>query len=116
MNNNEKQLVERIRKEYEEKKPTKLDELKSLDRRTKRPAKIMAYIFGTLGALVMGSGMCLCMPEVIDGYMHIGIGVGLVGILMVSVNYFIYKSHLNARKRKASEEIFRLSNEILGNV
>jgi hypothetical protein len=115
MNNNERQIVENIRKGYEEKKVTKLDELKELDRRTKRPAEVFAYIFGSVGALVLGGGMCLAMPEIIEGYMALGIGVGLVGIIMVSVNYFIYKAHLGARRRKASGEIFRLSNEILGN-
>ena len=116
MSNNEKQIVEKIRARYEEKQTTKLDKLKSLDRRTKRPAEIFAYIFGSLGALVMGGGMCLCMPEVIEGYMPVGIGVGLVGILMVSFNFLIYRSYLNARRRKASAEIIRLSNEISGNV
>ena len=115
MNNNEKQIAEKIRSHYEERKVTNLDRLKALDKKTKRPAKILAYIFGTVGSLVLGSGMCLCMPDVIEGYMPIGIGVGLVGIVMVSVNYFIYKAHLGARKRKASAEIIRLSNEILGN-
>ena len=115
MSNNERQLVENIRKRYEEKKTTKLDELKELDRRTKRPAQVFAYTFGTIGALVLGSGMCLAMPEVIEGYMPLGIGVGIVGIVMVSVNYFLYKSILDSRKRKASEKILKLSNEILGN-
>ena len=50
-------------------------------------------------------------PEYIDR-----IAVGLVGIAMVSINYFIYKANLKARRKKASAEIFRLSNEILGNV
>lgn len=115
MSNNERQIVEKIRKEYEEKKVTKIDELKELDRRTKRPAKIFAYIFGSVGSLVLGSGMCLAMPEVIEGHMALGIGIGIVGIVMVSVNYFIYKTHLAARRRKVSSEIFKLSNEILGN-
>lgn len=116
MNNNEKQIVERIRSGYEEKNPTKLDELRAVDRRVKRPAQVFAYIFGTVGALVLGSGMCLAMPEVIEGYMPLGICVGVVGIAMVSLNYLIYKVALRARRRKASPEIFRLSNEILGNV
>lgn len=116
MINNEKQIVEKIRKGYEEKKLTKLDELKALDKRTKRPAEVLAYIFGSIGALVLGAGMCLAMPEVIEGYMPIGIIVGSIGILMVSFNYLLYKSHLSARKRKVSTEILRLSNEILGNV
>lgn len=111
---NEKEIVETIRKTYEENKTTKIDELKALDKRTKRPAKVFAYIFGSIGALVLGSGMCLAMPEVIEGYMPLGICVGLVGIVMVSINYFLYMSILDKRRRKASNEIFRLANEILG--
>ena len=113
MSNTERQFVENIRKGYEEKKTTKLDELKALDRRTKRPAQIFAYIFGSLGALVLGGGMCLAMPEVIEGYMPLGICIGIVGIIMASVNYPIYKAILNSRKRKVSDEIMRISNEIL---
>ena len=116
MSNNEKQIVEKIRAGYEKREVTKLDQLKALDKQTKRPAQVFAYIFGTVGSLVLGSGMCLAMPEVIEGYMPLGIGVGVVGIAMVSVNYFLYKSILGKRRRKASGEIFRLSGEILGNV
>lgn len=116
MSNNERQTVENIRAKYEVREQSKLEKLKALDRKVRRPAEIFAYIFGSIGALVLGSGMCLAMPEVIEGYMPLGIGVGLVGILMVSVNYFLYKSSLKARRKKASAEIFRLSDEILGNV
>lgn len=116
MNNNEIKTVEKIRSNYEERKTSKLDELKDLDRKIKRPAEVFAYIFGSIGSLVLGSGMCLAMPEVIEGYMPVGIAIGLVGIAMVSINYFIYKASLKARRKKASAEIFRLSNEILGNV
>ena len=97
MNAKEKQYVENIRLGYEEKKETKIDELRALDRQTKRPAQVFAYIFGTLGSLVLGSGMCLAMPEVIEGYMPLGIAVGIVGIVMVSVNYPIYLIHRQAK-------------------
>ncbi len=115
MSNNERQTVESIRAQYEERQWTKLDRLKALDKGVKRPAQIGAYIFGSLGALVLGGGMCLAMPEVIVGYMPLGIAVGVVGIAMVSANYFIYKARLKSRRRKASAEICRLSDEILGN-
>ncbi len=114
MSDKEKITVEKIKARYEERKITKFDELKELDRKTRRPAEVLAYVLGTLGALILGTGMCLAMPDVIEGYMPLGIGVGLVGIVIVSINYFIYKAHLNSRKRKASSKIFKLSNEILG--
>lgn len=115
MINNEKQIVEKIRNGYEIKKASKLDELRKIDRSVKRPAQVFAYTFGTIGALILGSGMCLAMPEVIEGYMHIGIPVGILGIIMVSINYSMFKSIIGKRRRKASSEILRLSDEILGN-
>ena len=103
MNINEKDYAEKIRNSYKEKTVTKLDELKALDKQVKRPAQVFAYIFGTLGSLVRGAGMCLAMPEVITGYMPLGIAVGVVGIALVSINYPIYKAILKSRKLKASE-------------
>lgn len=114
MSNNEIRMVEKIRAQYSEREISKLDELRELDKRVKRPADVFAYIFGSIGALVLGSGMCLAMPEVIEGYMALGIGVGIVGIAMVSLNYFLHKSLISKRKKKYASRIFELSGEILG--
>ena len=105
----------KIRAQYETKEPTKLDKLKALDREVKRPANVFAYVFGSIGALVLGAGMCLAMPEVIEGYMPLGICVGIVGILMVSVNYFFYKKILNSRRTKYSAKVLEMSEDILNN-
>lgn len=113
MSNNDIKFAEKIRLQYEEKETSTIDELKELDRRVKKPADAFAYTFGTIGSLVLGTGMCLTMPEVIEGYMPLGIGVGLVGILMVSINYLLHKSILNSRKAKYAPKILELSNKIL---
>lgn len=113
MSQSEKQIVESIRAQYSERNTTKLDELKALHKAVSRPAKIFAYIFGVLGALILGIGMCLAMPKVVEGYMILGIAVGIVGIIMVSVNYSVYKAILCSRKSKYSKVIFELSEEIL---
>jgi hypothetical protein len=44
--------------------------------------------------------------------MIIGIIVGLVGILGVSINYFIYKKLLEKGKNKYGSDIIRLAKEI----
>lgn len=113
MNTKEIKTVEKIRAQYEEYEMTKLDELKALHREVKRPADVFAYVFGSIGALVLGGGMCLAMPEVVEGYMPLGIAIGVVGIVMVSINYLIHKSYLRARKHKYSDEIVKLSAQIL---
>ena len=111
--NNEIKTVERIRADYTEQAPTKVDELKALDKKVKRPAAIFAYIFGTVGSLVLGTGMCLAM-KVIGDMMIAGIGIGLAGIAMVSLTYPIYKGLLARRRKKYAERIVAMSDEILG--
>lgn len=113
MNASEQKNVERIRAAYTDHEVTKLDELKQLNKKVKRPTQILAYAFGTVGALVLGTGMCLAM-EVIGDLMIAGIGIGLVGIAMVSLTYPIYQKMLNKRRQKYAEQIITLSDELLG--
>ena len=120
MTNREETLIKGIRARYEAKETTKLDELKALDKRVNTPAHVFAYVFGTVGALILGVGMCLAM-QVIGGLVMFGMSVdmiagvviGLVGIAMVSTNYFIHTALLEKRRRKYAEQIIALSNTIL---
>ena len=112
-----KNYAEKLIEEYSEKETTKLDELKELDKKVKRPATIFAYVFGVIGALILGVGMCLAM-NIIGGtvaLMIVGIILGLVGIVMVSITYRLYKTMLTNRKSKYSSEIIQKSNELLNN-
>ncbi len=108
----ENKAVEEIKAQYLPTEYTKLDELKALDRKVKRPAEVFAYSFGTAGALVLGTGMCLAM-KIIGNAMPLGIIIGVLGIAMVSVNYFAYKKILAGRKQKYAKRIFELSDSIL---
>ena len=113
MSNKERKTVEKIRNSYTEKSTTKIDELRELNKRVETPAEIFAYVFGTVGSLVLGTGMCFAMPDVLGSFMTLGIGIGLIGIAMVSLNYFIYKAILKSRRSKYKNEIIALSDEIL---
>lgn len=124
MNKNDQNfLVQKIRTQYTDKENTQLDELKALDKKVKKPANVLAYTFGTIGSLVLGSGMSLAMNVIEPGkYFGItisenmmlpGIIIGLLGIAMVSVNYPIYKSILGARRNKYSDKIIALSDRIM---
>ncbi len=106
--------VETIRNQYEPKSEerTKMEQLKQLDKKVRRPAEVFGYIFGAAGTLVLGVGMCLAM-EVVAKMMVLGIVVGLVGIAMVSANYFIYRAILAKRKRKYGGRVLELSDELL---
>ncbi|MBQ7798341.1 MAG: dihydropteridine reductase, partial [Clostridia bacterium] len=83
----DKKLIEKIKKDYEtDNTPTKFEELKALDKKVKVPVRIFAYIFGIIGTLVLGVGMCLAM-KVIGDMMVAGVIIGLLGIVMVVINY-----------------------------
>ena len=84
MNANEKKYVEKTLKSYEEKEVTKIDELRALDKKAKKGANVFAYVFGSIGSLVLGFGMCVAMQVILADLMVVGIIVGLVGIAMVS--------------------------------
>ena len=109
---NQEEYVNKIRRQYTEREVTKMDELRTLDRKVKRPAQIFAWVFGTAGALVLGTGMCLAM-KVIGDLFVLGIGVGVVGIAMVSANYFLYKAVLKSRRRRYADRVMALSDELL---
>lgn len=119
MNKNDQEyLVQKIRTQYTEKEHTQLDALRTLDTKVKRPANVFAYIFGSIGAIVMGSGMSLVMTDIgatlgMENTMILGIVIGLVGLLMAVINYPVYKKILDGRKKKYAQQIMKLSDEIL---
>ena len=112
MTNYDKNFVQKMQSEYSEKQTTKLDTLRELDKKVKNPALIFALVFGIIGSLILGTGMCLAM-KIIGDDMVLGILIGIVGIAMVSVNYFIYGKILASRKKKYNAQINSLCDEIL---
>lgn len=119
MNKNDQEyLVQKIRTQYTERQHTELDALKELDRKVKIPASIFAYTFGTVSALIMGSGMSLIMTDIGEMFglknpMVPGIVIGILGFALAGVNYLAYKKILNNRRKKYADEIITLSNRIL---
>ena len=119
MNSNDKEfLAQKIRTQYVEKTPSELDELRELDARVKRPANIFAYAFGSVSALIMGSGMSLVMTEVgaklgMENSLVPGIVIGALGLGMALLTYPLYKRVLASRKKKYGAEILKLSDKIM---
>ncbi len=112
MTNQEMRKLEALKAAYARTDRTELDELKALDKKVKRPANVTAYSVGTAGALVLGTGMCLAM-KVIGNSMLLGVGIGVVGIALVTVNYFLYKKILKSRKNKYAKEMVRRADSLL---
>ncbi len=113
--NTDKIYAESIANEYSVKETSKVVALKKLDKHAKRGARIFAYAFGTVAALILGIGMCLCMNEIGDGSQTsfiCGIIIGIIGIIGVCVNYPIYKKLKKNGMDKYAGDIIRLANEI----
>ncbi len=119
MNRNDQEfIIQKIRTQYTEKEATELDALRELDSRVKRPANVFAYIFGSVSAIIMGSGMSLVMTDIgatvgINEPMVPGIIIGVVGMLMAIINYPIYKSVLASRKKKYAAQIIALTDKLI---
>lgn len=110
--------VEKIRSQYTPQEYTELDKLKSLDAKVKKPAKVFGYIYGSIGTIVMGTGMSLVMTDIgtmlgISETMFSGIIAGIAGIAMAMTTYPIYKKILNSRKKKYAPQIMELSEHIM---
>lgn len=121
MHQNDKEfLVQKIRTQYTEKEHTALDALRQLDAKVKRPANVFAYVFGSVSAIIMGSGMSLVMTDLgaslgMTGTMVPGIIIGVIGMLLAILNYPLYKNILAYRKKKYAPEILKLSDKIMDN-
>lgn len=121
MNRNDKEfIVQKIRTQYTEKENTQLDALKKLDAKVKKPANIFAYVFGSIAAIIMGSGMSLVMTDIgetigIADAMIPGIVIGIIGMLMAIINYPVYKKLLASRRKKYAKEVIALSDNIMKN-
>ena len=117
-NSDQEFLVQKIRTQYTEKQHTELDELKALDAKVKKPANVFAYTYGSVSAIIMGTGMSLVMTEIgevigLASAMVPGIVIGVVGMSMALSTYPIYKKMLNDRKKKYASEILKLSEKIM---
>ena len=119
MNKNDQEfLVQKIRTQYTEKEHTRLDELKALDRKVKKPANVFSYVFGSFSAIVMGAGMSLVMTDVgamlgMTDAMVPGIVIGVVGLTLAILNYPTYKGILGSRKKKYADKIIALSDKLM---
>lgn len=113
--NTDKIYAEAIANEYAPKDTSKVVALKKLDYKAKLPANIFAFSFGTVMALVLGTGMCLSMKVIGDGgtaMMVVGIIVGIIGLIGVGINYPIYRKMLENGKKKYAFDIMTLAKEI----
>ncbi len=118
MNEQERKIATGIFESYEEKSETAFERLKRTHAKAQLPAKVFGYTFGSFSALIMGAGMSLIMTDITSlgdpARMIVGALIGVVGMLLATVNYFAYKKLLKKGKEKYAAEIMAYKQEILG--
>jgi len=111
------QEVEEIRKKYLPKEEDKLETLRRLHAIPTQKAQAASIAMGIIGALILGTGMSLCMTElgaILGSFsMVLGTVVGLAGMLMVVLAYPIHNYTLKKEREKIAPDILRLSEELL---
>ena len=109
--------VEAIRKTYLPQEPDKMEQLRKLHGIPTKKAQAASLTLGITGALIMGTGMSLCMTELrglLGGTaMWIGIPVGIAGMALAALAYPLYRRVLKKQREKIAPEILRLSDELL---
>ena len=113
----QQQEVEAIRKKYLPKEEDKLARLRKLHAIPTQKAQAVSLVIGIIGALVLGTGMSLCMTELGttlgDLAMAFGVVVGVIGMVMVALAYPSYNRVLKKEREKIAPEILQLSDELL---
>ena len=111
------QEVEEIRKAYLPKEEDKMEKLRKLHSIPTQKAQSASIAVGVIGALILGTGMSLCMTELGAALgrlaMIIGVAVGLIGIVLVGAAYPLYNRVLKTQREKIALEILRLTDELL---
>lgn len=111
------QEVEAIRRAYLPREEDKLEVLRRLHAGPTRKARAAAIAVGTLGALLLGTGMSLCMTELgatLGGFaMGIGIAVGVAGIAAAALAWPLGRHILDRERRKIAPRILRLTDELM---
>ena len=109
--------VEAIRKKYLPKEEDKMEQLRKLHNSATQKAQAASIAIGVIGALILGTGMSLCMTELgaVLGHFAIvlGIIVGVAGMILVALAYPVYNHVLKKERERIAPEILRLSEELL---
>ena len=113
----QQQEIAQIRKKYLPAQEDKLALLRRLHAVPNQKAQAAAIAVGVIGALIMGTGMSLCLTEIGAALgalaMVIGIAVGVVGMVMVALAYPIYNRVLKKQRQRIAPQILQLTDELL---
>lgn len=108
----ERQEVEAIRRKYLPPEEDRMERLRRLDRSTARKGTMASMMLGTVGCLVMGTGMSMCMVWA-DTLLVPGIVIGVVGMVGVALAYPLHVYITKKERERVAPEILRLTEELM---
>lgn len=103
--------VKRIREKYQPTEPSKLEELRRLDKQAERAGTIPAVALGTVSTLVLGLGMSCCLVWA-DKFFIPGIILGVIGMIGIALAYPLNQRLVKKRREKLAPQILKLSEEL----
>ena len=94
-----------------------MEQLRKLHNSATQKAQSASIALGVVGALILGTGMSLCMTQLgamLGSFgMVIGIVIGLAGLVLVALAYPVYNRILKQERQRIAPEILRLTDELL---
>lgn len=116
----EQEELEKIREKYQPREEDKMTKLRKLDASVTKKASAVSIAVGSLGALIMGTGMSLFMTDLGEMLgaqgmtgMIIGIGIGIVGMILIGLACPLYYSMVKRERKKIAPEILRITEELM---
>lgn len=104
--------VKNIRDKYviPEREEDKMETLRRLDASVTQSATVVALIFGIIGTLIFGTGMCCCL---VWNLFILGVFIGAIGLVVLAFAYPVYTKMVKKQREKVTPEIIRLTDELL---
>lgn len=119
----EQEEIKSIRDKYAPKETEPLsgiELLQALDASVNKRANAVSIGVGTVGVLVLGSGMSLAMTDIYlalgmtaELAMPVGIAIGVLGIVLCALAYPIYKRVLARERKRLAPQIMKLTDELM---
>lgn len=108
----ERREIESIRNGYlpEDNKVSKLSHLRNLDNKVKNYPTIVSLALGIVSLLIFGLGLTMILEWKIVVW---GVLIAFVGLVIMLLVYPIFLKVSNYLKNKYSEEILKISEELL---
>lgn len=110
-NAGQQEEIKKIRQKYLPQEADKMELLRKLDNSVTQLATMISIIIGVVGTLIMGVGMCCCL--VWTDFFVLGVIVGVVGIVVLSLAYPVYNVIIKKQREKIAPEILRLTDELM---